>query len=129
MRRILFVALGLMILAAACWTRYAETNDERAYLVRDGNVYRVELKGRRFPLVHDPVSLVLASTQTETFTLELPRIEGVIEGREIHARYLGRVVITSGQMNVDLYYSDEGTRRALSWNDDYTLVQKDAAGR
>ncbi len=129
MRKILFIALCVVILAAACWRRYAETNDERAYFVRDGSVYRVELKGRRFPLVHDPVSLVLGSVQAETFTLELPRIEGVIEGSEIHARYVGRVVITAGQMNVDLYYSDDGSRRALSWNDEYTLMQKDTAGR
>jgi hypothetical protein len=105
----------------------AETNNERAYFARDGHLYRVEMKGRRFPLVHDPLSLVLASTYEETFTMELPRIEGVIEGPEIHARYLGRVVITKGKMKVDLYLPDEGTRRPLSWNDDYRLVQKDTA--
>ena len=127
MRRVLFIALCIVILAAAGWAKYAETNDERAYFVRDGHIYRVEMKGRRFPLVHDPVSLLSSSTREATFTLELPRIEGVIEGREIHERYLGRVVINKERMEVDLYYRDDGTRRALSWNDDYTLVPKDTA--
>jgi len=127
MRRILVIALFFAILAAACWERYAETNNERAYFARDGHIYRVEMKGRRFPLVHDPLSLVLASTYEETFTIELPRIEGVIEGPEIHSHYLGRVVITKAKMKVDLYYQDEGARRPLSWNDEYTLAQKETA--
>ena len=129
MRRILYIALGVVILAAACWTRYAERNHERAYFTQDGQIYRVELRGRRFPLVHDPLSLVLASTYEEIFTLELPRIEGVIEGTEIHRRYLGRVVIAKGRMTVDLYQPDEGTRRALSWNGEYALMRRDTPAR
>ena len=130
-RRLLFIAIGFLILAAACWERVAERNDERASFSSDGHVYRVEMKGLRFPLVHDPLSLLLARTRETTFTLELPRIDGVIEGTEIprsldgNYRYLGRVVITRGKMEVDLYYPDEGTRRPLSWNDEYTLVPKD----
>jgi hypothetical protein len=126
MRRILLITLFSAILAAACWEKYAETNNGRAFFTRDGHIYRVEMKGRRFPLVHDPLSLVLSSTYEETFTLELPRIEGVIEGPEIHSRYVGRVVIIKAKMKVDLYYHEEATRRPLSWNDEYTLVQKDA---
>ena len=86
----------------------------------------MELKGRRFPLVHDPVSLLTESTREQSFTLELPRIEGVIEAAEIHRNYVGRVAITKGRMTVDLYYRDEGTRRQpLSWNGNYRLLQKD----
>ena len=119
-------------LTGACWARLAERNADRAYFTREGQDYRVEMKGLRFPLVHDPISLLLERTREETFTLELPRIEGVIEGSEIRRsgdyRYLGRVVITNGKMQVDLYYPDEGARRALSWNDEYTLLPKDADG-
>lgn len=128
-RRLVLIAIGFATLAAACWERHAESNEERAHFVRDGHVYRVEIKGRRFPLVHDPVSLLLSRTYEATFTLELPRIDGVIEGTEIQRsgdyRYLGRVVITKGKMDVDLYYPDEGTRRPVSWNDEYTLVPKE----
>ena len=125
MRRTVFVVIGFATLAAACWERHAERNDERAYFARDGQTYRVELKGWRFPLVHDPLSLLLERTRKETLTMELPRIEGVIDGSEIPVspdklRYIGRVVITNRKMHVDLYYSDQ---RALRWNDDYTLVQ------
>jgi hypothetical protein len=130
-RRILFVGIALATLGAACWERVAERNDERAHFERDGHLYRVHMTGLRFPLVHDPVSLLTARTRESTFSLELPRITGVVEGTEIERSagyyYLGRVVITGGKMNVDLYFPDEGSRRALSWNGDYTLVAKEIA--
>jgi len=127
MRRSLYIVIGVAILAAVCWERYAERNDGRAYMVADGHIYRVELTGWRFPLVHDPVSLLLGRTRTATLTMELPRIEGVIDGGEVlvgpdKRRYSGRVVVTNRKMQVDLYYDD---RHALSWNDEYTLVPTD----
>jgi hypothetical protein len=102
-------------------------NQRRARLfVADGHIYRVELTGWRFPLVHDPLSLLLDRTRKATLTIELPRIEGVIDGGEIPVgpdklRYVGRVVVTNRKMQVDLYYDD---RRPLSWNDEYTLVPR-----
>ena len=130
MRRRLLVGIFVAGLAAACWERHAERNDDRAYFTAGGNVYRVELKGWRFPLVHDPLSLLLERTRRETLTMELPRIEGVIDGSEIPVspdklRYVGRVVITKRKMKVGLYYTD---RRPLPWNDEYTLVQTDSDG-
>ena len=128
------IALFFATLAAVFWERHAQTNDERAYFAKEGQSYRVEMKGWRFPLVHDPVSLLLDRTYQETFTLALPRIDGVIEGPEIPVdpgklRYVGRVVITGGRMKLDLYYDDsENPRRALSWNDEYVLVPKDTSG-
>ena len=32
LRRTTLIATGVLLLAAACWERHAETNDERAYL-------------------------------------------------------------------------------------------------
>jgi hypothetical protein len=127
MRRTLIAIICLATLAAACWERHAERNDGRAYFVADGHIYRVELTGWRFPLVHDPLSLLLERTRRATLTLELPRVEGLIDGREIPVspdklRYVGRVVVTNRKMQVDLYYED---RRPLSWNDEYTLVPRD----
>ena len=131
MKRPLFIGIFVAALAAACWERHAERNDERAYFTGDGGIYRVELKGWRFPLVHDPLSILLERTRRVTLTMELPRIEGVIDGNEIPVapdklRYVGRVVITKRKMTVDLYY--ENDRRPLPWNDDYTLVQTDSVG-
>jgi hypothetical protein len=127
MRRTLFIVICLATLAAACWERHAERNDGRAYYVADGHTYRVELTGWRFPLVHDPLSLLLGRTRRATLTMNLPRIEGVIDGGEIlvgpdKLRYVGQVVVTNRKMQVDLYYDD---RRPLSWNDEYTLVPTD----
>lgn len=135
MKRTLFIAVCFATLVAVLWERHAQSNDEHAYFAKDGHIYRVEMKGRRFPLVHDPISLLLYRTYEEIFEMELPRIEGVIQGTDIPVRpgklrYVGRVVITDGKMKVDLYYDDvgEGTRHPLSWNDEYTLVQKDTGG-
>ena len=136
MRRILFAALFVALLAGACWERHAERNEDRAHVAKQGQVYRVELRGWRFPLVHDPWSLFVERTHQTTLTLELPRIDGVIEGREIPVSpdklgYVGRVVISKGRMDVDLYYDSpsENPRRPLPWNDDYTLVQRDTTPR
>jgi hypothetical protein len=130
MRRALFVGIFFTALAAACWERHAERNDDRAHFTVSGDVYRVELNGWRFPLVHDPLSLLLERTRRATLTMELPRIEGVIDGSEIPVspdklRYVGRVVITRRKMKVDLYYTD---RRPLPWNHEYTLVQTNSDG-
>jgi hypothetical protein len=124
MRRTFYIVICFAVLAAGCWERHAETNAERAHFVADGPIYRVELTGWRFPLVHDPLSLLLERTRRATFTMDLPRIEGVIDGGEIRVgadklRYVGRVVVTNRKMQVDLYYND---RRPLSWNDEYRLV-------
>jgi hypothetical protein len=130
LKRLFLVAICFATLAAACWGRYAESNDEHAYLAGDGQIYRVEMKGWRFPLVHDPVSLLLGRTRETTVTMELPRIEGVIDGSEIPVgrdkiRYLGQVVISNRKMKVALYYKDG---RPLLWNDEYTLVQRETPG-
>lgn len=130
-KRRTFIAICFATLAAIFWQRHAESNEEHAYFAKDGHTYRVEIKGWRFPLVHDPLSLLLNRTSEETFTMELPRIEGAIEATEIPVspekrRYTGTVVISKGKMKLDLYYDDasEGTRRPLTWNDEYTLVPK-----
>jgi hypothetical protein len=124
-----FVAVCFATLVSAC---SGTGNDEHAYFAKHGPSYLVELKGRR-RLTHDPVSAVRGRTYEETLTIELPRIEGVIEGAEIPVRpgslpYAGRVVITRGRMTLDLYYDnrDDTTKGPLLWNGEYTLLQKDA---
>jgi hypothetical protein len=128
MKRTSLIAVFVMLMATAC-SRVG--NEERAYFQKQGATYLVELKGTRRLMAHDPFSAVRGSTYEETLTMELPRIEGVIEGSEIPVmpgklRYAGRVVITKGKMKVDLYYDDRDsqTKVPLLWNGDYTLVQK-----
>jgi len=110
----------------------ATGNDEHAYVVKKGPGYVVEMKGRRRLMAHDPISAILGRTYEETLTMELSRLEGVIDGAEIpvgpdHIRYVGRVVIESGRMKVDLYYGNrrDDPEAALSWNGEYRLVQRD----
>ncbi len=124
------IVICLVVLMSAC---SGTGNDEHAYFTKHGPSYLVELKGRRRLMAHDPVSAVRGRTYEETLTLELPRIEGVIEGAEIPVRpgalrYVGRVVITRGRLEVDLYYDDrdENTKVPLQWNGEYALMQKDA---
>jgi hypothetical protein len=85
-------------------------------------------------MAHDPVSAIRGRTYEETLTIELPRIEGVIDGAEIPVRsgylpYAGRIVITDRKMKVDLYYNgDGGTKVALLWNGEYMLLQRGMTG-
>ena len=88
------------------------------------------MRGKRRFHAHDPISGIKAGTYEDSLILELPRIEGVIEGTEIPVNpgrlsYGGRVVITKSKMNVDLYYTVDGPNDPLSWIGEYTLVQKD----
>lgn len=130
MRRLLLPVICAAMLAAVWWARHTEGNDERAYFSSDGGRYRVELTGWRFPLVHDPLSFVLGRSRKASLILDLPRIEGVVEGTEIlvdpeKIRYAGRVVIDKGKMRVDLYYGDG---QPVSWNGEYRLVRRDISG-
>lgn len=126
------ITICLATLLSAC----ARTgNDEHAYFTTRSSSYLVELKARRRLMAHDPVSAVRGRTYEETLTLELPRIEGVVEGADIPVRpgslrYTGRIVLAKRKMRVELYYDnrDEGTKVPLLWNGEYALIQKDSAG-
>jgi hypothetical protein len=132
MRRIFVIAACLVLLMSAC-SRVG--NYERAYFDKNGATYLVEMKGTRRLMAHDPFSAIRGRTYEETLTIEVPRIEGVIDGAEIppkpgYLRYAGQVVITKGKMKVDLYYDDrdDNTKVPLLWNGEYTLVQRDTGG-
>ena len=124
------LALGCLLMMVLACSRPG--NYERAYFTKSGRSYLVEMKGTRRLMAHDPISAIRGKTYEDTLTLELPRIEGEIEGSEIpvpsdRLPYAGRVVITKGKMKVDLYYDDHNgnTKRPLLWNDEYSLVPRD----
>ena len=105
------------------------SNHERAYFTKAGSKYLIEMKGDRRRMAHDPWSAIVNGTYEETLTLELPRIEGVIQGSEIPAPprklgYTGTVSITGNKMKVDLRY-DGSDRQSLDWNGEYTLVPRE----
>jgi hypothetical protein len=95
MRQVSSIVICFATLVSAC---SRASNDEHAYFAKHGSSYLVELKGQRLLLAHDPVSAIRGRTYEETLTIELPRIEGVIDGAEIpvgpgSVSYVGRVVI------------------------------------
>lgn len=108
-------------------------NYYRAYFTKYGTSYFVEMKGTRRLMAHDPISSIRGATYEETLMIQLPRIEGVIKGSEIPVPsdklpYIGEIVITKHKMKVDLYYDQrsESKKVPLPWNDEYSLVQRDA---
>lgn len=105
-------------------------NYYRAYFTKYGTSYFVEMKGTRRLMAHDPISSIRGATYEETLIIQLARIEGVIKGSEIlvpsdKLPYTGEIVITKNKMKVDLYY-DHPDKAPLPWNDEYSLVQRDA---
>jgi hypothetical protein len=130
------VSLMVICLAATLVSACGRaSNEERASFTKQGSTYLVEMKGQRLVMAHDPLSWIRGRTYQDTLTLQLPRIDGVVEGREIPVkpdklRYTGRVVISNGRMKVELHYvnHDGKTEGPLPWNDEYTLVSKDTGG-
>ena len=120
------VAVGLA-LGYSCM-RDKTSNDATAAVAREGETYRITLTGTRYLMVHDPISALMARTYEETYELDLPRIEGVVQGTEIPRprgwyKLLGTVTFDGDRMTVDLYYdnTDDKIRDPLSWNGVYTL--------
>lgn len=129
MKRILLLATFMMLILMTACSRVG--NYEHAYFKQHGTTYLVELKGKRRLMAHDPISALRGHTYEETLTMQLPRIQGEVQGSEIPVppdklRYTGRIVLTNGKMKVELFYGnpDSSTRVALPWNGDYTLVQR-----
>lgn len=121
-------AIAACILTVACSDA---GNFKEASYTRHGTGYSVEMKARRRLLAHDPISFIRGRTYVEALTLELPAIQGVIQGSDIPVgpgkqRYVGRVDIAAGTMKVDLYYDnrDDSSRVPLPWNGEYRLVEK-----
>lgn len=123
------IAVGCFLAGVSACSRVG--NYERAYFSRQGRSYFVEMKGTRRRMAHDPISFIRGETYEETLIMQLPRIEGVIEGTEIPVPkdklgYTGQVSITKDRMEVNLYYDNksEMTKAPLPWNGEYTLVEK-----
>ena len=128
-KKLVVLVVGCLLITISACSRTG--NQERAYFSKQGSSYLVELKGTRLLMAHDPISFIRGRTYEETLTMELPRIEGEIEGFEIPVPsdklpYGGRVVIAKDKMKIDLFYDDPSdTKVPLPWNGEYTLVSKD----
>jgi hypothetical protein len=106
-------------------------NYEQAYFSKHGSGYLVELKGKRYLLAHDPVSAILGKTSEETYEIEIPRIDGTIDGSEIRVepgshKFNGSILIYQNRMTVNLALPNTDAKRPdpLSWNGRYRLSPK-----
>ena len=126
------VRIAVVALSVASTTSCSGTkNYEQAYFSKHGSGYLVELKGKRYLLAHDPVSAILGKTSEETYEIEIPRIDGTIDGSEIRVergsyKYSGSIVISQNRMTVNLARPNTDAKRLdpLSWNGRYRLSPK-----
>jgi hypothetical protein len=126
------VRIAVVALSVASTTSCSGTkNYEQAYFSKHGSGYLVELKGKRHLLAHDPVSAILGNTSEETYEIEIPRIDGTIDGSEIRVergsyKYSGSIVISQNRMTVNLARPNTDAKRLdpLSWNGRYRLNPK-----
>jgi len=107
-------------------------NIETAKYKKVGNRFLVEVTGTRWGVVHDPIALMAQKTYPASQQFDLPRIEGLIEGREIHQKpghysYLGSISIHGATMSVDLTVDNYDDKRVdpCSWNGTYVLVESE----
>lgn len=80
---------------------------------------------------HDPISFIISLPCKTNFEIQVPRINGIVNGEEIpvkkgHYRHVGRIVFEKERMKMDLSYdnTDDLVKSPLSWNGDYILVRK-----
>lgn len=129
-KRTLKIALPLLLVLAGAYNCMHDKtrNYETATITRDGELYRIELTGTRYLMVHNPFALLMMPTHEATYVLSVPRIEGAVTGGEIpvergYYKLLGGIAFEGDRMTVDLYYDnyDDKIRDPLSWNGDYTI--------
>jgi hypothetical protein len=125
------IAICAVGLVAGCGD---DENFRDAYYWRTNSGYVIELKGKRIGMAHDPITALMRRTYDSKLVLEVPRIQGVVSGKEIPVqpgwyKYLGQIDIAGERMVVDLYYdnTDQKRRDRVSWNGEYVLLELSAA--
>lgn len=126
----IIIGLCLMAFLSSCSSKAENFKD--ASVAKVGNQYAVTLKGTRVLMAHDPVSMLIGGTYIDTETFQVPRIEGVVEGKEIpveagHVNYIGRIEFSGTRMKVELYYDYDKNIEPVFWNGEYNLVWSNAA--
>jgi hypothetical protein len=131
-RIILLLCIGLIaIVLFRCYSsgfknyKNAEVRKDKGHLV-------VKLRGRRTPLVHDPVSLLLNKTYEDTFSFSISALaDCVIEGKDIpvkdgYYKYKGQITIAKDRLHVNLLIDNTDDKMLVpdSWNGDYNLIVK-----
>jgi len=105
-------------------------NFKTAYIDKTGDNYQVTLLGKRSLMTHDPISILKRETYIDSFKINIPRQEGIIDGTELFNRPGGykltkgtTISITDDKMKVTLLYDnfDDKTIDKSFWNGEYDL--------
>jgi len=132
MKKILLI--GLVLLFIGCSTFKGAKNSKYAYYTFHNNVYNIELSGKRVSMAHDPVSIIKGDTYTVQMHFVIPKINGIIKGKNIISprdddifQYIGEIKIYNQKMSINLkykYFDNETPNEPVSWNGEYTLIKK-----
>ena len=122
----------LIVLLIVAYYSFVPTwsNDDTATIEKIESHYMVTLTGQRALMVHDPISALKRKTYSDTFKINIPRAEGIINGHEIPRatgyKMGGTLNIDKEKINIDLYYDnyDAKIKDPLGWNGEYKLKWK-----
>ena len=126
------ILITLLVLIAGCSTCiYLQRpyNYTDAYIIKKKDTTYLKLKGKRQLMVHDPISLILSKTYTDSTLIPLPYIKNIIHGGDIpvekgYYKYKGTITIDGNKVKVNLYYDDYDSKILESddWDGSYQLV-------
>lgn len=113
-------------------TRKGAKNYKDAVVETKNSQTFIILKGRRQPMVHDPISIFFSNTYEDSFLIPMRNLTaGVIEGKDIpvppgYYKYQGNIVINKTKLNVNLLLenTDAGKLVPDLWNGEYNLMIK-----
>ena len=107
-----------------------ENNNPEANLRYVGNKTFLKLKGRRYLMTHDLLSVAMRKTYEDSILFELSSIEGIIPGSKIpvmpgYYKYEGYILIDKEKVKVNLFYDnyDDRTKDPVGWNGVYTIAK------
>ena len=108
------------------------TNYQTAYIAKEKGHFVLTVKGRRFGMVHDPISLLLRNTYEDSMDYIIPRNQGVIKGKELLTdsssyKSIGTITIQNNQADINLSIdnTDDKKLELDDWSGKYNLVWRD----
>jgi hypothetical protein len=108
------------------------TNYTTAFIATEKDHFILTVKGKRFLMVHDPVSMLLRETYEDSTNYIIPRKQGVIKGGELptepgYYKSIGTINIKDNQVEINLSIDNYDDKKLdpHSWNGKYELVWRD----
>jgi hypothetical protein len=119
------------VFAVAGCAAFGPQKEKVAIYWKSGDRFVIEVAAKVKTHGHDLIDVVRYGTDRETEQFDLPRVEGKIDGAEIHHKagtypYVGSITIRDGQMTIDLSWDKYDLKRIehAYWSGRYVLVEK-----